>query len=235
MRSTRKPPPPPGTYRFIAWTNVGKGYKTNNATSLSKSELYLEESKEGIYTADIPDLHYTTGGNIKVDPLQNHEYTLYLIPNTYRVNFTVKELPEGEEEDEYLFAVADNNTRYDFNNRIIENQQQAIHQRTGKRKEGIIQASIRTLTLHNDHAIENIGKPDTGDRSPRFTFRNATNGTDFFTGNLVEIIRTAYSVANQQVDFDKTYVFDIILSFDAEMNVTISVNGWIYTPNGTEL
>lgn len=117
----------------------------------------------------------------------------------------------------------------------MENQQQAIHRRVSQRKEDVIKASIRTLTLHNDHTIENIGKPDTGDRSPRFTFRNATNGAELFTGNLVEIIRTAYSAATEQVDFDKTYVFDIVLSFDAEMNVTISVNGWIYTPNVTEL
>ncbi|MCD7962378.1 MAG: FimB/Mfa2 family fimbrial subunit [Rikenellaceae bacterium] len=226
---------PTGVYSFIAWTNQGKIYKTDISSRLSDSELYLENNKDEIYRTDIPDLHYTTGNNIKVDPIEDHEYILYLIPNTYRINLTVKELPEGNDEDEYLFAITDNNTRYNFNNRIVEDQNLITHQRITKRKEGILQASIRTLTLHDDHAIENIGKPDTGDRSPQLTFRNHTNNTEIFTGNLVQIIRTAYSSADMQVDFDKTYEFNIVLSFDADLNVNISVNGWIYTPNGTEL
>lgn len=60
---------PPGTYRFIAWTNVAQEYKIKAAPELTGNQLYLGESKENIYTQDIPDLHYTAGGNIKVDPM----------------------------------------------------------------------------------------------------------------------------------------------------------------------
>ncbi|MCD7937059.1 MAG: FimB/Mfa2 family fimbrial subunit [Tannerellaceae bacterium] len=226
---------PPGTYRFIAWTNQGEAYKTKQAPRLSDIQLYLEEMKQGIYTEDIPDLHYGTLEKITVDPTQDHEYTLYLIPNTYRINLTVTSLPEGNDEDEYLFSITDNNTRYNFNNRVIENQQPYSHQRTSKFEEDKLNASIRTLTLHGNHAIENIGKEDTGDRSPTLLFKNNTDGTELFTEDMVKIIRTAYATAGRQVDFDETYEFNIILSFDANMNVTISVNGWTYNPNGIEL
>lgn len=225
----------PGTYRFVAWTNQGEAYKTNKATSLSDIQLYLEDSGQSLFTKDIPDLHYGTHDKIIVDPMQDKEYTIHLIPNTYRVNLTVNELPVGSIDDSYLLVIADNNTRYNFNNRVIENQKRYSHERTSGFKDGKLTASIRTLTLHNDHAIENIGKEDTGDRSPTILFKNTTQGTDLFTGDMVKIIRTAYRNAGEQVDFDKTYLFDIILTFDAEMNVTVSVNGWVYTPNGTEL
>ncbi|MCD7937296.1 MAG: FimB/Mfa2 family fimbrial subunit [Tannerellaceae bacterium] len=225
---------PPGIYHFIAWTNTGQQYQTNKATRLKESELHLRNDGTALFKQDIPDLHYAAGGNIIVDPRQDHEYTLYLIPNTYRINLEVNGLP-GNNGNSYPFTLSDNNSAYDFNNRIADNQPAYTHERTGTLQQGKLNATIRTLTLHNDHAIENIGKEDTGDRSPILTLREGTGSTTLFTGNLVKIIRTAYAKAGKQADFDKTYQFDIILSFDADMNVTISVNGWTYTPNGTEL
>lgn len=157
---------PPGTYHFVAWTNTGQEYKTNDAQQLSDLQLYLQEKEGNLFTEDIPDLHYAAMEKIVVNPLQNHQYTLYLIPNTYRINLTVKELPEVSDTDHYLFTITDSNTHYDFHNRPVEAQKLYTNQRTSQREAGLIKASIRTLTLHNDHAIENIDKPDTGDRSP---------------------------------------------------------------------
>jgi len=225
----------PGTYHFTAWTNIGQQYQTHTATRLKESELHLRNDGTAPFTQDIPDLHYAAGEKIIVSPRQEHEYTLHLIPNTYRINLAVNGLPGNNNVKPYQFTLSDNNSAYDFNNRIVGNQPVYTHERTGTLQQGKLNAGIRTLTLHNDHAIENIGKEDTGDRSPTLTLRESTGSTTLFTGNLVKIIRTAYAKAGKQADFDKTYQFDIILSFDADMNVTISVNGWTYTPNGTEL
>jgi hypothetical protein len=83
-------------------------------------------------------------------------------------------------------------------------------------------ASIKTLALGDD-------------RHPRFVFRNDTTGELLFAGDLVGMILNAYAAGGQTVDFDTTFTYDIELSFNNELGVSVTINGWEFTPKDIEV
>ena len=235
----------PGEYRFVAWTNPCDSYLFNRSlpeclpqtTTLRDLELYLDCSADRTFTSDIPDLHYGVYTGAVVEGGRNQTYIIYLVPNTYRINTTVKGLPVSG--DEYRFSVRENNSRFTFGNAIVSGQDDFQHIRTSRfGQDNRLSASMRLLSLTDDHCLPEHRLPKTraaSDRSPQFAFSNTTTGRVYYSGDLVRMIRKAYESAGQTVDFDVTYVFDIELAFDAMMNVTITVNGWTYKYNPTEL
>ncbi|MCD8186619.1 MAG: FimB/Mfa2 family fimbrial subunit [Rikenellaceae bacterium] len=231
----------PGTYTFVAWTNTGTEYRFAPAigelipgvTTLSELKTYLHGPADRRFEAEIPDLHYGRLEGAVADRSRKTEYTLYLIPDTYRINLRVKGLEEIGEA--FAISLSDNNGLFNFLNRVIGEKIKDQHLRQGTVQQGNVRVSFRSLSLTDDHAIENIGHPGNADRSPTLRIIHRTDGAEIFSGDLVKIIRGAYSKSGQTVDFDKTYLFDIIFSFDAEMNLTVTVNGWSYSPNPVEL
>lgn len=216
-----------GEYRFVVWTNIGEQYKTSHsveecytdAPSLSELLLYLDYPSDGCVRTDIPALHYGALGDAVVGEKQDNHFTVVIAPNTNIIRFTVEGLPATE--DEYGFTIGDDNSRYNFDNSFgLCTGLQYI--RTARFEEGALGASMNTLRLADD-------------RSPAFSFDNATTGETLFSDNLVEMIRRAYSVAGITVDFDAIHEFDIVLKFDTNMRVTVSVNGWNYTTTPGQL
>lgn len=212
----------PGQYRFIAWTNHGDTYKTNitmddcHALRPSAAELQLamQCTKNQDITTDIPDLHYgVLSGAVVVEEADNH-FKVVMRPNTYRINFTVKGLPVTT--NDYDFTITDNNSDYTFDNTIIPDKDDFTYRRTSNFEGAEIYATHKVLRLAHG-------------REPQFVFSNADTSKKLYENDLVKMIKSAYEVNGQSVDFDAVHTFDITLQFAADMSVTISVNGWKYT------
>ena len=217
-----------GKYKFVAWTNQGEIYKISHSiiqcqqTKPLLSELYLYvDYPQDKYIRDIiPDLHYGDLSDIVVGNARNNEHTIILKPNTYKLNFAVQGLPVDT--DQYGFQVKDNNSHYGFDNSILSGKEEFNYIRTTGFAAGELKESLIELKL--DHG-----------RNTVFTFSNVTKNEVLYSGSLIGMINRAYTVGGQAVDFSKIYEFDITLSFDSNMNVSISINGWDYQVQSGEL
>lgn len=220
----------PGTYQFVVWTNYGDTYTSTHSVddcllsqpSLSDLTRYMNCPSNRILTEDIQDLHHGILTNAVVAVNTNHEFTVVIAPNTYRVNFTVEGLAKTT--DNYSFTVRDDNSHYMYTNTIVSGQNQFEHLRTtgfvSTRDD--LKASIKTLRLRENRAVP-------------FYFADETTLQTLYSADLVSMIKRAYSTWGQTIDFDNTFEFDIVISFRGLMGIQISVNGWTYMENPTEL
>jgi hypothetical protein len=97
------------------------------------------------------------------------------------------------------------------------------HLRTGSvTDEGLFNASMRIVAPGIDG-------------NPRLVLHNVSTGDVFYDRGLEETIIDAYSAHGQTVDFEHTYNYDIVLDFSAALGVTVSVNGWEYETEPSEL
>ncbi|MCD8103154.1 MAG: FimB/Mfa2 family fimbrial subunit [Alistipes sp.] len=211
----------PGTYHFVAWTNQGMSYAGQPDGDAGSLVVGLQYPAGGVVDTEIPDLHHGMLADAEVLPETDHTFEIIIRPDTYRINFTVEGL-EAFDEDEYLFSVTDNNTHYGFDNTIIEGMDHVRYLRTTGFTDGGLTASVKTLRL-------------TEGREPLFELADITSGQTLYTDNLVEMILSAYAAAGHTVDFETEFEFDLRLVFDADMNLTISVDGWNYNPGPTPL
>lgn len=209
-----------GSYKFIVWTNQCDRYTTNfdENKPLSELEFFYNHSGHDCATELIPDLLYGNTGQAIEENRDNH-VDVRMRPNTYTINIKVKGLPSCA--DNFDFSITDNNSHYKFDNSIIADKASFTHTQTCNQQGGELNTSIKTLRLAKD-------------RSPKFVFKNATMNEVLFDNCLVKTITDAYQAAKQTVDFDKTFTYNIVLTYDTNMDVTVSVNGWDYSPEDIE-
>ena len=215
-----------GSYKFICWTNLGDLYKINHDITYCEQHLplstelvlYADYPSDSVIRTLIPDLHHGAIIGTYDSSIRNTGYTINLIPNTYKLNFTIKGLPEQSHS--YGFRVKDNNSHYNFDNTIVAGRADYTYFHT-------------TNTFYNSELKESLIelKLDSS-RSPLFTFSNLTTSTDLYSHDLVDLITRAYTLGGQTLNFNATYEFDIILHFDSKMNVSITINGWNYSGSG---
>ena len=216
---------PTGTYHFIVWTNPGEQYKTTpgpddpQARSMDEWNIHLDPGG-GSLTGQIPDLLYGTARDQSIAGGRDNRVEVSMIPNTYTVNVNVKGLEPTA--DAFEFTITDNNSHYTFDNTLIEGQDDFQHTRTALYNGGELYASIKTLKLSEE-------------RHPQFVFRNASTGEVLFDQSLTRTILNAYTASGQTVDFDRIFTYDIVLTFDTSLGVTVSVNGWVYEQKNTDL
>ncbi len=210
---------PDGDFDFVVWTNIGELYRVNKSVeestpgshTMSDMELWLDHGGQPL-TDTIPHLlHGIIRSQTIVYDVENR-VEIEITPKTYTVNLTALGLPEGS--DLYAFTITDNNSHYTFQGELIENKPLFTHRRTDTAPRGEFRSSIRTLTL-------------SADRDPRFGLVNTTTGTTLHDADLIYTITRAYRAASRAPDFENTYTYDIVLTFDtAKMEFTVSVNGW---------
>lgn len=225
---------PGGNYHIVAWTNQGGIYKTNKtieeceAEAVLKGELeyYLECNAGEALLDEIPDMLFGKMSQQVINGQENH-VVVPMTPNTYRVNVTVKGLPETA--DRFDFTITDDNSHYTFDNAIVGGKQEHYHLRSCTQAHRELDVTFKTLRLGRD-------------RNPLFVFKNAASDKELYNGCLVQTILNAYESSGQTVDFNVTHTFDIVLNYYefvennvAKLGVTVTVNGWEYIPSGSIL
>ncbi len=212
----------PGIYHFVVWSNLGTQYHTAQETSQADNlTITVDYPSDGIISTDVADLHHGMLTSAEVLAGTDNEFTVTIVPNTYKLNFTVEGLPATG--DNYTFSVKDNYIGFLYDNTVIEQKENAIeYVRTTGFSGEELEASMKVLKILDG-------------RTPVFDFKNHNTGESLFTDDLVDLIKKAYSKANQTVDFNTMFEFDIKISFHGLLDVTITVNGWSYTVNDRPL
>ena len=225
-----------GDYNFVVWTNPGESYETNYTVEQcyrhhftpEQLQYYMNVPDDKLVTGDIADMLYGAKEQEIIGHISN-TVVVELNPNNYRVNVTVKGLPATD--DDFEFTITDNNSHYNFENSIIRTNiddftyiRYANQQEDEESGESELNVSFEVLRLLNEEDDSN---------NPYFVFTNATLNDPLYSADLIAMIRRAYSLSGQLLDFDKTHVFDIVLTIDTKMGVSVSVNGWRYTEQPT--
>lgn len=216
---------PPGSYNIVAWFNQGEHYKTNPTTDgflegktlRTDAQLYLDLSSENSVSTELPHLLYGGLSNIVVSGVTDHRYTIPVQQNTYRINLTVEGLPTTP--DTYATVISDNNGSYNFDNSFAPCTEFQYIKTTRFGDNSQLKTSTVVLRLGDE-------------RKPILKFLNETSQENLFAGDLIALIKEANKYG-ASLDFKKTHEFDILLTFNADMSVTVTVNGWKYIPDET--
>jgi hypothetical protein len=213
---------PPGNYRFVAWTINGNVYKVVDTSGvMDEMALFLDHSYTDAITETIPDLLYGNAAGRIMAAGMNNEVDIVMSPDTYNINVTAKGLERGS--DIWEVSIYKNGTYFMFDHNLFLDEGVFRHMRSGALKgDGRFDASMRIVAPGVD-----------GD--PRLVLRNATTGEVRYDRSMVETIADAYGANGQTVDFEHTYIYDIVLTFDALLGLTVSVNGWEHETESTDL
>jgi hypothetical protein len=213
---------PAGDYNFIAWTGDGNTYKVaNTSNKIDEMVLFLDRSDEEAITEMIPDLLYgrVTGRSIVAGA--NNTVNVAMTLDTYNINVTARELEQNS--DIWAVSIYKPVTYFMFDHSLMLGDRMFHHMRTGSvTGEGRLSASMRIVA------------PGT-DGNPRLVLHNVSTGNVLYDMNLEETIIDAYSTNGQTIDFEHTYDYDIVLTVSAALGVTVSVNGWEYETEPSEL
>ena len=220
-----------GDYRFVVWTNPGETYKANYSEQQCYAQQYTTRQLQYFMNIpadkqvaqDIPDLLYGTTKQGIISHV-NNTVVVEMTPNNYYVNVKVKGLPQTNDDD-FEFSITDNNSHYNFENTIIRtNIDDFAYTRRANQQAGELNVSFNVLRLS-----------DKDGHAPEFVFANTTQGENLYSANLIGMIHRAYEQSGQELDFDKIRSFDIVLTLDIDMGVTVSINGWEYSSQPGEL
>ncbi len=212
---------PVGEYDFVVWSGNGMTYKVANETGYM-NDMYIQfDAAKDILYDNIPDLLYGTVRDCSIAEGVENDIVIDMCPNTYNINLSVDGMIRSEEK----WEVAINNVHihHTFDNHITKRSKHIKHVRQGKLNgNSMFNTSIRTLNITYDRYME-------------LTMRNVMTDKVLFSENLYKTIIDTYAANNLVPDFDSIHTYDIVMGFNAEMDVTISVNGWQYTPQETAL
>jgi hypothetical protein len=218
---------PSGNYNFVVWTGDDSVYKVADTSGImDEMVLFLGHSYDDPITEMIPDLLYGNAKGRVIDVLVNNEVEIAMIPDTYNVNVTAKGLTQGS--DTWEVSIYKKGTLFLFDHTLLLDSGVFHHKRSGAlTSSGQFASSMRIV------APGAIVPGADGD--PQLVFRNVSTGEVRYDRSLVKTINDAYAANGQTVDFEHTYTYDIVLTFDASMGVTVSVNGWEYNTEPTDL
>ncbi|NDV82363.1 hypothetical protein D0T87_10285 [Bacteroides sp. 51] len=212
----------PGSYQFVAWFNEGDSYQINPLTDtfvpgetlLAEAQLYLACSSDNQVRTALPHLFFGNLHQAVVIPNEENKFTIPVKQDTYRINLTVEGLtPDANT---YASVITDNNGRYHFDNSFAPCQELHYIQQTNFKGNSLATSTV-VLRLADG-------------RNPILKLLNETENRSLFAGNLMAMIREA-NKQGAEIDFDTTHVFNILLTFGTDMEVTITINGWSFHPS----
>lgn len=211
-----------GTYTLVAWCNARSCYyyKTDfikGRTTLSEATIALLHNG-GIVDTSPELLLFGNYLQARVTRARNQSFVVSLQQVTYDINVTTEGLPVSD--GDFRLTITDIVSEGKFDSKVSPSSEEIRYTTAcDKIAGGQLSASLAVIKLEEQRLIPVIG------------LTNSTNGTELFKGNLVRMILALRELAPPvEVDFDRIYTYDIVLRFDADMNVTISINGWNIPP-----
>lgn len=128
------------------------------------------------------------------------------VASSYTINLTVRGFENSS--DVYTFEITDSSGR--------------TITKKAEWRDGVLTASIE-MPLNSVNS------------EPRLTLRNESTDSVIYSSDLTQTISDAYAAAGLTVDFNNVFDYDVALAFDSHMGLTITVNGWSYYINSTQL
>lgn len=203
-----------GNYRLVAYAGLTAPYSLSpetlvgGETKFDDMRLNLSCRSDGAVT-DVPGQLFH-GYLPDVDVVISKaglDTVIPLIENTNRINVTIVGLTNPEA---YRLRIDDTNGDYNLDNSF---------------------ATVRTIfytsDLKKDEATSNLTGAFTVLRLKQdrkhaiITLREETSNKVLFEASLIDLLLNIGTL-----DFDKTHDYNIILTFDLNLNVTATINGW---------
>ncbi len=223
----------PGNYSFAVWVNRIEPYSTTPnpggfqvmRPEKREAEMRLNLSADRCVRSIIPTQFYGSLVFESVPDQGNRLFTIPLVENTNIINLTVHGLSKTAHV--YNCTITDSNGNYYFDNTFAPCGEFQYMATAHFDDSDALKSSLTVLRL-----AEN--------RHPRLAIRDLTSGETIYpcrpeqTDDLIEMILSAYA-NGPQIDFDRTHVYDIVISFDTNMAVSVIVNGWKLTLDEQEL
>lgn len=207
-----------GTYTFVAWCNARSCYyyKTNfvkGRTTLSEATIALI-NQNGVVDTRAELLMFGNYLQARVTRTRNQSFVVPLQRVTYDINVTTEGLPASM--DDFRLTISDIVSEGKFDSKVSPSSGHIQYTTIcGRTPQGQLSGSLTVIKLEEDRNV------------PVMTLKNESTGVRLFQGDLVRIILALRQLTPPvEVDFDRIYTYDIVLRFDADMNVTINVNGW---------
>jgi hypothetical protein len=207
---------PPGNYRLVGWSNLGRHYLTRPAvleagvTSYDEAVAMLDMAGGSIIGYDL-DTFLHGKKQAVVNPEGETRIMIPLVQNNYRINVTV----EGVENNHnYTVAIADNNGSYSFDNDFAPSAALQYTRGSDSDPAGRFGVSLSVLRL------------DRG-RSPELTITDNTGRNTLLRENLIGLLLSLEAKAGVSVDFSTQHEFDIHIIYDqATLSATFFIDGW---------
>lgn len=213
---------PADKYEFVVWFNQSEifnvaSYNSNESLTdplCDQDILSLNIPSEGYIISAIPLILYGNVENVPITGDRSQIVTIPLEQNTNTINVTVKGLPQTEHD--YFNTITDSNGSETFLNKPAH----------GKEFSYVAPMSLNseTLDLYSSLRILKLYK----ENQPKLILWDETDKRDLYPGkigltnDLIKLILDKYP----NVDFKTTHIFDIILIYDTDMNVTVDINYW---------
>lgn len=211
-----------GAYTFVTWCNARSGYYykpgfIKGRTTLSEATIALVHNG-GIVDTSPGLLLFGNYLQARVIRARNQSFVVPLQRVTYDINVTTEGLPPLA--DEFTLTVNDIVSEGKFDSKVSPSSEEIRYTTACDRiAGGQLSASLTVIKLEEQRTV------------PIIILTNKISETELFKGNLVKMILALRQLTPPvEVDFDKIYNYDIVLRFDADMNVTISINGWNVPP-----
>ncbi|MCC8089448.1 MAG: FimB/Mfa2 family fimbrial subunit [Rikenellaceae bacterium] len=206
-----------GSYTFIVWTNVTDcfqilpEYLIPGATTIEELLVEIEKEEEDILRNITEPLYYGYYDSAEVSENEDHDFYIDIANQLYTINLWVRGLESYL--NNFRFEITDIHGRIGYDNTVRSEELVYYVNYCSRDTEGQLSGSLNILHLqeHRQTAYLNL--------------INSDSEEIFFSANLVELILSLkeYGVI---VDFNTIFVYDIILVFGPNMEVTIYVNGW---------
>ncbi len=222
-----------GHYSFAVWVNSVDPYSTSPDSGefgimhpkKREAEMHLDVPSDRCVRTIIPTQLYGSLDFESIPDKSGRPFTIPLVENTNIINLAVLGLARTTHV--YTYAITDNNGNYYFDNSFAPCGEFQYTATAHFDDYDALRSSLTVLRLSEE-------------RRPKLSIRDLTAGNMVYpnrpgqTDDLIEMIMTAYA-NGPSIDFDRTHVYDIVISFDTNMDVTVCVNGWKPTLDEQEL
>jgi hypothetical protein len=213
-----------GDYTFVAWANLRGCYghtSCETGTPFSELEVYLHRDA-GNDVNDAPHpLFYGSLSSQKVTAEEDQVFVLPIDKNNNIVNVTTEGLPPSG--DSYRLIITDSNGSYKFDNSFASDTEE-INYISGclKDNDSQLSGSLTIMRLSPKRKL------------PILKLENTDTKEIIYQANLIELINKLQE-KDATIDISKSNVYNIVLRFDADMNVSVSINGWNVINDETEI
>ncbi len=223
----------PGNYSFAVWVNRVDPYSIAPnpgefpfmRPAKREAEMRLNLSEDRCVRSIIPTQLYGSLDFESIPDEGDRLLTIPLVENTNIINLTVRGLARTAHV--YTCTITDDNGNYYFDNSFAPCGEFQYTTPAHFDSSDALKSSLTVLRLAETH-------------HPKLALRDLTAGETVYpyhpwqTDDLIGMILKAYA-NGPRIDFDRTHVYDIIISFDTNMDVTVTINGWELTRDEQEL
>lgn len=214
-----------GEYTFVAWANLTGSYACTpykeGTTQLEELEAYLVADADNAVRQTPGLLYFARTDKVQVTATEDQYVTMLLNKNNNTVHVRTEGLPAGDHQ--YNLAISARNGSYKFDNSFASDTEE-IHYITECTRDGASQlsGSLTIMRLARDR------------RFPVLKLEDTTTGETLYSGNLIDLILRLEELS-EPIDIEKSNVYNILLRFDADLNVSVSVNGWNIVTDEAEI